>query len=250
MKIKFITVNVWHGGRVFENLESFLVKEAPDILCMQEVYDGKDSELEKRFRTLEVLKQKLGFSYSSFAQRLFDSTNNNLPHGNAILSKFPLKEDGFVFFDIPLSYIAVEKLKEALDWPFGIQKVVIEIEGKKVHVLNVHGVWGFDTVDNPRRLSMADKIIEQIPEKESVIIAGDFNMSSQTETIRRIEKHVKNVFGSILKSTFNMKYKKGGGFGSASVDMVFVSNDIQITKRYMPEVDVSDHMPLVVELMI
>lgn len=248
MIIKFITINIWHGGKIFDNLVFFLQKEKPDILSMQEVYDGKDPLLERRFRTVEVLKKELGFPYSSFGQRLFDTTHDNLAHGNAVLSRYFLQEEGpFQFFDIPLSPIAVEGSKTAFDWPFGMQKVAIDIEGKKLHLVNVHGLWGFDSLDNERRLKMAERIVSEINGKERIIVAGDFNMASNTQTIGKIEKHLTSVFGNKLASTFNLKYKKGGGFGSASVDMVFVSNDIEVKNHYMPSVDVSDHMPLVVE---
>jgi endonuclease/exonuclease/phosphatase family metal-dependent hydrolase len=47
-----------------------------------------------------------------------------------------------------------------------------------------------------------------------------------------------------------MKYKDDRGYATAAVDMIFVSSSTKILKKECPDVEVSDHLPLVVELEI
>jgi endonuclease/exonuclease/phosphatase family metal-dependent hydrolase len=58
------------------------------------------------------------------------------------------------------------------------------------------------------------------------------------------------VFGEELKTTFNMKHKDNPGYATAAVDMMFISPDIKVSEKACPEVDVSDHLPLVVQLLV
>ena len=42
MKIKVITLNVWHGGRLWDELMAFLKSEDADVLILQEVHSELD----------------------------------------------------------------------------------------------------------------------------------------------------------------------------------------------------------------
>ena len=44
--------------------------------------------------------------------------------------------------------------------------------------------------------------------------------------------------------------KSKGNWGSSIVDMVFVTEDLKTINAYQPKVDVSDHLPLVVEIKV
>lgn len=68
--------------------------------------------------------------------------------------------------------------------------------------------WELDG-DNysPQRQTMSEVIIEQIKDKTHVILAGDTNAKTTNKAIAEIEKHVTNVFGHQLTTSFNMKRK-------------------------------------------
>ncbi|OGK08907.1 hypothetical protein A2767_06185 [Candidatus Roizmanbacteria bacterium RIFCSPHIGHO2_01_FULL_35_10] len=108
---------------------------------------------------------------------------------------------------------------------------------------------------------MSRMIVNQIKDKENVILAGDTNVLPNTETINNLEKYLKNVFKDELTTTFNMKIKTPfvkeahyfseehlKGFAKAVVDMIFVSPNLKVVEHYQPKVDVSDHYPLAIVL--
>ena len=252
MKIRFVTLNIWEGGRLFDNVVRFIKRENPDILALQEVYDGKTSKFEKRFRTFEIFKKELGFSNSVFTPAFLDTQSiGDIEQGNAIFSKFPILIQKAIFFDKSYSKLNGENPENFELFPPILLYVTIALRNIKLDIFNIHGIWGLDGKDNERRLKMSTAIIDHIKNKSNIILAGDFNVKPNTKTIQNIEKHLKNVFKGELKTTFNIKRKKiVSGYATAVVDMVFVSRHINIVEHYSPQVDISDHLPLVCELEI
>lgn len=248
MRLKFITLNLWIGGMLFDNILDFLKKENPDILVCQEVFGGKNKKLERRFRSFDFLKKEFKFKYASFAPTWRENLGKDgmVERGNAIFSRFPVIKTKTVFFDVP--YNSNFKLPTAnfSFSPRNMQSAVVKKNGIELNVFNTQGIWGFDGQDNKRRLKMAETIIKQIKDKKNVILAGDFNVNQGTKTIASIGKYLKEIFKGELNSTFNIKRKpKLSGYGKAVVDRIFVSKNINVLKHCCPKVDISDHLPLV-----
>ncbi len=254
MQFKFITLNLWLGGVLFDAILDFLKKEKPDILVCQEVYNGKDKNLEKKYRSFETIKKELGFSAASFALAFYDNRDKigKIENGNAIFSKFPIIAEKTAFFDMPFdeNYIRKDGDDSTL-LQRNMQLATLLADKAKLNIFNIQGIWGFmDGGDNERRLKMGKTIVEEIKNKENVILAGDFNLNPDTKTVAGIEKYLKNVFKDELTTSFNMKRKEIPGYAKAVADMVFVSSNIKILEHHCPQVDISDHLPLVCRLKI
>ncbi len=227
---------------------AFLKKEEPDILAAQEVYGGTDPTLEARYRSVDVLARELGLPHRFFSPAFLDHRDiGAVEQGNCIFSRFPLRDTRTIFFDVSYDPFYVEKGADFTRTPRNLQCAAFDIRGTTVHVFNAQGIWGVDGEDNERRLRMSDVIVREVAGKPHVILAGDFNVREQTQTVRNVEKLLANVFRGELVTTFNMRRKKGPGFASAVVDMVFASRDLRVVSRAVPDVDVSDHLPLVCE---
>ena len=93
---------------------------------------------------------------------------------------------------------------------------------------------------------MCKSIANEVRNEGNSILSGDFNVRQETRSISQIEDHMFNVFSGRLKTSFNMGRKSGGGFSTSVVDMIFASPSIEVLESYCPDVDVSDHMPLVI----
>lgn len=127
--------------------------------------------------------------------------------------------------------------------------MTVDANGTELNVLNFQGVWDLDgDNDSAARLRMSDTVVQAVKGKTRVILGGDTNVRPMTETVRRIERHLHNIFGTELTTTFNMNRKSDPGYATAVVDMIFVSDDFTVTSHECPSVDISDHLPLVVEL--
>ena len=254
MQLKFISLNLWLGGILQDNIIDFLEKENADIVVLQEVYSSPDRTIPSHNRSLEFL-QELDYPYHHFAPALIDNYPwGKITEGNAVLSRFPIKTSNVTFFDKPFD---PNKLREPFDpstfptTPRNLEHVVLETPAGEVNVFNLQGVWDLDGDSlSPQRQQMSDVILREIKGKESVILAGDTNAKYTNPAMRAIEEHLTNVFGDTLETTFNMKRKTNPGYATAVVDMIYISPSITIVNKTCPDVDVSDHLPLIATLNI
>ncbi len=251
MKLKILSLNLWNGGRLMDRIVNFLSAEQPDLIFLQEVYAGRDQSFAPRFRSVSILTSLFSKYDYDFMPAYCDvrQQEGEIEDGQLLLSKWPLIFRDEVFFDVPYAKLDQDGTTDFSQWPAGLQHCRIQIEGQEVDLLNVHGPVNYNgSWDSPRRLKMSQDIVARIQGRSKVILAGDFNVRPDTQTIRQIENHLTNVFKDELKTTFNMKQKTNPGYADSVVDMVFVSPSIKIVDHYQPQVDVSDHLPLTVEL--
>jgi len=249
-RVKLFDINVWEGGLLTSQLFDFLVAEDPDVLCLQEVFDGKDVDLPANFRSIQVLQQHFPQHAIYFSPEMLCITNvGKIELGNLIMSRFPIVHSSTQFFDIP--YGEYEQKPASNDWsqdPCNIQHCQLAVGNKTLNVFNLHGIWGIDGGDTPRRLHMSRVVVTNVQDKTTTVLTGDFNVKPDTETIRNIETQLANVFAGQLATSFNLPRKdlsSKRGYATAVVDMMFVSQDLTVTEHYCPQVDVSDHLPLI-----
>lgn len=250
MKLKVVCLNLWWGGNLFPEIISFLRQEDADIVMLQEVHDGHDPKLKDRLRSMDVLKDRLGYPHQDFARALvLKLPEGRVPSGNATLSKYPITGTSVTpLFDATQE----EYLDIPEQWPIFpriLQHAALETPAGEVNVFNMHGVWDLDG-DNPspQRRTMVERTLKAIAGKPNVILAGDTNATTGNAVLRDIEKELRSVFGGELKSTFNMRHKTNPGYATAAVDHMYVSRGIRVRSKDCPDVDVSDHLPLVVGL--
>lgn len=248
MKSKIVTLNIWRG-EVYKEAIAFLMQENPDIIMLQEVYNGKDKNLPIPYRLYSFLSEMFPRHFSIFGAQFCDITEyGNIEEGNAIFSKFPIVYSKNTFFDIPYSVFDNHAKERFDDNPQAILQAELKLGDSTLSAFCVHGVWGFDGKDNKRRFTMAGVIKRETAGHKNTIMAGDFNLVHNTKAVGQITENLQSVFKDSLTSTFNMKYKDNGGYATAAVDMVFVSPNISVLAKSCPQVDVSDHLPLVVTL--
>ncbi len=252
MRLKFLTINILFGGMIWDNLVRFIRDEKPDILAIQEVYNGQNPSLEKRYRTMNEFEALFSDSlpYNAFGATVLDKSVQ-ATWGNAVFSRFPIANYKTVFFNLPFTEYDFDLDTDPRLAAEGMLEVEIIVDDKKLHVYSWHGVWDNHGGDTDSRFIMGEKIIEAIKGKENVILAGDTNVNPDTQVISNISEKLGlvSVFGNSLQSTFNMKHKKEpGNYAHSPVDQVFVSPNFQIIEKEMPQVDVSDHYPLKVLL--
>lgn len=276
VKLKVVSLNLWIGGLLFDGILEFLKEENPDIVLLQEVYNGQNPALKSQFRSFSVLQEKLGFKHSHFAPTFLETIGDfaveavhtddeptalgfkqKIEQGNAIFSKFPIEAKETKFYDFPFGD-RIDKFEYYSVTPRNLQHVIIDLgfqsaTAQKLHVMNTQGIWGTHGDDTDRRLKMSKLIVEEVSGNTPLIFAGDLNLNPNTESVRNIEKVLESVFKSNLKTSFNLRRKnleKDPGYATSAVDMMFVSKDIKVLENSCPNVDISDHLPLIAQIEI
>ena len=251
MKLKVLCLNLWLGGRLMDGVIDFLRQQDADILLLQEVYVSDDPKTPENYRSLDTITSELPYEHADFAPALIDNMpEGKVLSGNAVLSRLPILSRDVTFFREPFSERPHPQDPQYMpSSPRNLQHVQLKTSAGPLEIYNFQGVWDLDG-DNysDRRREMSQKIIEAIKNKQNVILAGDTNAQPTNKAIQEVEKHLTSVFGTELKSTFNMKHKTNPGYATARVDMIFVSPNIKVLEKRCHDVDISDHLPLTATL--
>lgn len=122
-----------------------------------------------------------------------------------------------------------------------------------IHICNVHGIsQPGNKLDDANRLRQSSEIITFFKDKEGLkIIGGDFNLLPETESIRMFEvagyKDLIKTYN--IQTTRNRliweKYPNSKQYHS---DYVFVSQDVRVKNFTVPDIEVSDHLPMILEI--
>jgi exonuclease III len=226
--MKIIFLNAW-GGRV-ESIKKFILDQSKDtdIFCFQESYNS-----ESQIFCLDLLTDY---------QYFFDKKRSS-PIDEFVNCTFVKKN---------FSVSGIETIGQG-DFNIGLGLFTkIEISNNKIiNLCNVHGhARPGDKQDNPDRLHQSKLLIDFFKNLTGPkIIGGDFNLDLNIKSVQMFEQ---NGYRNLIKefkipTTRNeiswSKYENKQYFA----DHLFVSPDIKIKKFSVPNLEISDHLPLILE---
>lgn len=249
MIIKCVSLNIWHGGKLLEPLLDFLEQQQADIYFLQEVRASSDDSLPESFHSMRTIQARLNYPHSHYAPA-FSQTDDGASYtsGNSVVTKFPIKSSERVYVRGQFSEWPANQT-DFRDLPSILQIIELETPVGIINACNLHGVWDLDgDLFSDARKEMVDTITRTISQKQNIILVGDTNAKHTNPAIRLLQQQLISVFGTELTSTFNMRRKDNPGYATAAVDLMFVSPHIKIISKSCPDIDVSDHLPIVVEL--
>jgi endonuclease/exonuclease/phosphatase (EEP) superfamily protein YafD len=226
MRILFL--NTWNGSQ--PGFQDYIASEASHthIFCFQEAYK------EMRENCADLLS---GYTESTGYKEL--TSSDNFPRATYIREDLDIKGWEYV-------------LPEMDGVGLGIYTEVIS-EGVTFHICNFHGkAYPGDKLDDPQRLAQSDGILDFFSSIEGPkIIGGDFNLEMETESVKKFEGvGYRNLIREYqVRTTRNrLVWEKYPDTPQYHSDYVFVSPDVRVKEFFVPEVLVSDHQPLVLEV--
>jgi endonuclease/exonuclease/phosphatase family metal-dependent hydrolase len=238
-------LNAW-GGRMEPQIRDLLEAEKPDILCLQEIisYSADGSGL---FITLEEIQEIAGLSFAAFAPVFsFGFMKGTAKFGNAILSRYPIKETRTIFTHL--------EHKEGFVWGEDSPNVrnfvhaAIESEVGLLHVVTHHGFWVANHKNGNTETLQQTKIIADYCSVLTgpKILTGDFNLVPESDSIKQINEVMTNLtLQHGLKTTRTPLTSK-----TEACDYIFISPGIATTSFAALEKQASDHQALVLEFQV
>ncbi|MGN0571477.1 MAG: endonuclease/exonuclease/phosphatase family protein [Candidatus Fimenecus sp.] len=207
-------------GTKISEIAADIRAENPDIVCVQEIDCGM-----RRSGRREILKElaeslQMQYAYCPAIQ-LQGGT-----YGIGILSKFPFENA----LRTPLS---VRKGDEGRV----LASVTVTVNGKTLTVCNAH--LSFE--NRQARLQQFDYLQSVFVQNTPVILCGDFNAESFSEFA-----HINATAVNTVETPFETYI--GGDTAFASIDNIFVSEDISIVAKKLCDTTCSDHRPLLTEV--
>lgn len=254
MKIKVLSLNTWMGGMLWQPSFDFVTAQQADIILLQEIYSGVDDQFDPRFRSKHLFESAFPDFQSYFSALICDLREKEGPidNGNLILSRWPLIEQETIFFDQPYASYDHDDTADFSQWAAGAQRVIVELPGnQKLQIANLHGpVWFQGAEPTQRRIHMVNSINSICNREMPTIIAGDSNATPDNPVWGNVNIPLKSVFSNQLTTTFNMRRKTNPGYATAAVDVFLISTGIKAIRAQCLDLDISDHLPMVVELEI
>lgn len=250
--LKFIQINIYKG-KYLDELVEFLKEEESDFISMQEVSAGKLNNYEsKDVNLFELLSQKLSYKgvFHSDVEILGDP---NSSFGNAVFAKWPILDSKVIILNTFRPMTLTEFSSDPAIWasmPRHMLDVVCQVGGVKIHVISIHGRRIAPPVDNPESMRQASLIADHLRSlgDELFILGGDFNMPPETSTITIVSGAATNLMeGSGVSQTLNPAVHELGDRGYL-VDYIFTSKHFKLKSLAVPQVTVSDHLPVIAQL--
>lgn len=264
--MKIISFNIW-GGRYFDALMAFVREHAPttDVFCFQEVLDspiGPVVSSGSRANLYEELCGALPAFHAYFApvQEFYDHTMTTVEPITAGSATFVRKEHSVLKTEeqlicgtrngfIPGDYGTV---------PSNMFAVQFDVNGTLLTIANVHGTCGpYDKLDSPERLEQSRRVLAFMQAQPGEkIVMGDFNLNPGTESLQMFvdagyrdlvkEYAITTTRGTQMRIA-HPTYGSGKWGWQEFADYTFVTSGIRETKFEVPDVPLSDHLPMILE---
>jgi endonuclease/exonuclease/phosphatase family metal-dependent hydrolase len=129
------------------------------------------------------------------------------------------------------------------------------MDGKTLHVVNYHGAaFPGDKLDDPLRLAASQGLIDFMATKEGPkVLGGDFNLLPEAQSVRMFEGHgyTDHIKKNAIPTTRNhLVWDRWPGNKQDYADFVFTSPEVAVNHFEVIENEVSDHLPLVLDIQV
>ncbi len=262
--MKLISLNVSLFDDNNSHLTKFLKEQNADIVCLQEVTRPLEKSTDEKYLSKDAIDSStIDLKYFFYgAEKIMDDFEikdfhgketfsfkfgGSLELGKYTKSKYKIVKAQNIFLENSLSYSL-----DLSSWEEEQSRSVLvtdhDLNGKKLRVLNYHGIWTRNKLGNAKTLS-ANKTICKLALNtgSEVIICGDFNLFPNTPSMKVFEKDFTSLVDKFGVKTTRPATNELSSFKRNVVDYIWVSKGLNVKNFEVVDTDVSDHFPLVLD---
>jgi endonuclease/exonuclease/phosphatase family metal-dependent hydrolase len=235
--MRFVLYNIRYGtggGRIrfpfngylrrteknFERIAQFLQELRPDVAGLVEVDSG--SYRSGRNNQAQLISERLGHCHVYRSKYGEHSLTRHIPvlnrQGNAFVVRNSGHKETFHYFDR------------------GVKRLVIELEMEEVTFFLIHLALGSRL--RHRQLGDLYDLLQTV--KKPHIVAGDFNALWGEQEIRLFQAATRLRNAHVANSPTFPSWKP-----QRHLDFILHSEGIEVERCWMPEIHLSDHLPIV-----
>ncbi len=240
--MKLISLNIW-GGHVKQALLQFIASYRDvDIFCFQEVYHQAPYKISTDDRAVHLdIFTELRTLLPEFYALFKPVVHNFYGIGVFVKKTVEILEEGDISIYENSNYSGIGPTHSR-----NLQWIKCRSNHHLYSIFNVHGLWnGRGKTDTLDRILQSQRIKSFIDSFDTAkILCGDFNLRPDTESIKILEKNMKNLIQTYdIRSTRTRFYPKDEKYA----DYIFISPDIKVNSFSVLPDEVSDHAPLLLE---
>lgn len=227
--MKIIFLNVWHG-QVKGPFVDFITEQSrdTDIFCFQEAYDEMKS-----------FAGKILSDYREISAFKAVTKDDNFPQAIYVKKDIPILSSGTVL-----------EAQEGLG--LGLYVQIRHADGD-LFICNFHGMSRpVDKLDDSARVRQSQGLIDFFKDKGGAkIIGGDFNLLPETKSITMFPdagyRDLINEY-AITNTRNNLAWAMYPNNKQYYSDYAFVTPGIRVKSFAVPYIEISDHLPLILEI--
>lgn len=241
--MKLISINIEGHRHLHERVLPFLLREKPDVVCLQEVFEVD----------VPVIEQALGMKGHFKPMVVVKEVNIHIRHALGVLgvaqfTRLPIQNLQTLYYvgganqRTPLFFENnnPNSMHRPLLW------MTVSDGNQNFTIATTHFTWstaGESTEEQQRDLDALFKILEMIPE---FVICGDFNAPRGKATFARLaERYIDNIPPEIT-TTIDGTFHKAGQL-DFMVDGLFSTSGYQVSGVRIVD-GLSDHKGIVAEI--
>jgi len=252
VRVKFLQINIFKG-KYLDKLVEFIKRENPDFISMQEVTTrGFNLYNDRDVSVFELLCSYLRM-HGEFNGDLQLSSDHKSVFGNAVFSKYSIVQKHVLslkkFRPVTISELDGDngRIREQINRH--LLDVIVKIKNRFVHIFSWHGAWTAPPHDTDETLRQGRLVRDYLNNVDGTfILGGDLNAVMASETVKLISSVANNLMlNAQAKMTTNPAVHRISPRGYL-VDYIFASRDVDLISLKVPQVTVSDHLPIVAEV--
>lgn len=256
--MKLLNLNV--GIKIDNNKEviELITNDEYDIITLQEAMRKIDDSVFDKYNNSNIIKSHINLKNNFFgALWVADHHEKNniitkefgglAEQGNEIFTKYSIKKASNIFYYKEYSIFTDTTNFRQEDHPRAFIDMIIDVNGKELQIINVHGIWNKDKIGDKRTINQSETIVSHIRKDIPCIVVGDFNLLPNTESIGILNKNMINLIDKYAIKSTRPIFDDGLDKGNLVCDYVFVNNKIMVNDFKVLNNNVSDHLPLLLD---
>lgn len=229
-----------------------------DVITFQEAMRGLDSGVFERYNSSNIIKEKTGYKNSFFGSLWVARCHKKngivardfgglTEQGNEIITNYSILSSRNVFYY--KNYSIFEEVSNFKNEDHGraFAESILDVDGKKLQVINVHGIWNEDKLGNFNTINQIKTILSNVRYDIPSIVVGDFNLLVESESIKMFDSKMVNLISKYKISSTRPNFDDGLDKGNVVCDYIFVNDKVKVNDFKVLITDVSDHLPLILD---
>ena len=259
--MKLLDLNI--GIKIDNNKEvvELISKEKYDIITLQEVMRKVEKTVLEKYDSSNKIKENGNYKYSFFGPLWIANHHEKnkvitkkfgglAEQGNEILSIYPIIQSYNIFYYKNYSnFTDVTNFKKE-DHPRALLDIILYINGKKLQIINVHGIWTETKEGDERTINQSKFILSKIRKDIPCIVVGDFNLLPNTKSIKLMNQDLTNLIEKYNIKSTRPNFDDGLDKGNLVCDYIFVNDKVKVNNLKVINSNVSDHLPLILDFEI
>ena len=259
--MKLISFNIAIFIDNSKQVGEFIKSQNPEIVAFQEIIRHFDESVFQKYKSKLHVEQIIGdkLPYSFFGPlwitdvnikngKVYREYGGFIEQGNEVISKYPIVSATNEHYYKSYEYSADRTNFYTEDNARSVQIVELNINGKIIQILNLHGTYSKNKCDNERTIKQCKYVLDAAKRKDiPTIIVGDFNLFPESKSIQILNKEFRNLIDEYNITTTRPDFVDSRDVGNNVVDYIFVNDKIKVNNFKVFNTIISDHFPLILD---